>query len=80
MERMRRLSFVFLVLMFIRVSGPAQSCLPEGITFNRQSQIDSFQVNYPGCTEIEGDVTITGNIIYDLNGLNVLTSIGGNLE
>ncbi len=34
----------------------AQSCLPDGITFETQAQIDSFQVNYPGCTEVEGNV------------------------
>ncbi len=33
-------------------------CLPEGITFTTQAQIDNFQLNYPGCTEIEGDMKI----------------------
>ena len=33
-------------------------CLPEGITFSTQAEIDNFQTNYPGCTEIEGDVVI----------------------
>ena len=33
-------------------------CLPQGIIFTIQAQIDSFQVNYPGCTEIEGYVEI----------------------
>jgi CubicO group peptidase (beta-lactamase class C family) len=56
------------------------SCLPEGITFSTQAQIDNFQTNYPGCTEIEGDVTINGTDITNLNGLNVLTSIGGYLD
>lgn len=54
-------------------------CLPEGIEFTTQEQIDNFQVNYPGCTEIEGDVTIYGDDIVNLQGLNVLTSIGGDL-
>jgi len=31
----------------------SQPCLPEGIIFNYQSQIDSFQIMYPNCTEIE---------------------------
>ena len=55
-------------------------CLPEGITFTTQAQIDSFAINYPGCTEIEGDVTIgpSGDIT-NLYGLSVLTSIGGKL-
>jgi hypothetical protein len=54
-------------------------CLPEGITFTTQAEIDSFQINYPYCTEIEGDVTINGDDITNLNGLNVLTAIGGTL-
>jgi hypothetical protein len=58
----------------------AQSCLSEGITFTKQAQIDNFQTNYPGCTEIEGDVTISGLGIRNLMGLSVLTSIGGHLS
>ena len=52
-------------------------CLPEGITFTTQEEIDNFQINYPGCTEIEGNVTINGDDITNLNGLNVLMSVGG---
>ena len=55
-------------------------CLPEGITFSTQEEIDNFQTNYPGCTEIEGSVTIDGYDINNLNGLSVLTSIGGDLQ
>jgi hypothetical protein len=56
------------------------SCLPEGITFTTQEQIDNFQSNYPGCTEIEGNVIINGIDITGLDGLNVITSIGGSLK
>jgi len=55
------------------------SCLPQGITFSTQEQIDNFQINHPNCTEIEGDVEIDGIDITNLNGLSVLTSIGGEL-
>jgi hypothetical protein len=56
-------------------------CLMEGITFSNQNQIDSFQVNYPFCTEILGNVTIIGgDNITNLNGLSILTSIGGELK
>ena len=76
--------YIILIVMIIVNGASAQSCLPEGITFTTQAQIDSFQTNYPGCTEIQGDVTIGGNIggsnITNLNGLSVLTSIGGNLR
>ena len=77
--------FIFLIALFI-VSGvmaqsaqPCSTCLPQGITFYNQAQIDNFQTNYPNCTEIEGGMTIIGSDITNLNGLNVLTSIGGYL-
>ncbi len=74
---MRKLSFISVVLIFGFIAASAQPCLPEGITFSTQAQIDSFQIIYPNCTEIEGDVLIYGDDITNLNGLNVLTSIGG---
>ena len=55
------------------------SCLPEGITFNTQAQVDSFRINYPGCVEIEGNVYIQSSGQLNLNGLTVLNAIGGNL-
>ena len=57
----------------------SESCLPEGIAFSTQEEIDNFQVNYPGCTEIEGDVQIHGEDITNLEGLSIVTSIGGDL-
>ena len=60
--------------------GISLPCLPYGnYYFYTQSEIDNFQTNYPGCTEIEGDVTISGGDITNLNGLSVVTSIGGYL-
>jgi len=56
------------------------SCLPEGIYFSTQAKIDSFQMNYPGCNEIEGSVLIGGDDITNLDSLNCLVSINGNLE
>ena len=58
----------------------AQGCLPEGIKFTKQSDIDNFQTNYPGCTEVEGYLQVQGDEITNLNGLSVLTSIGGLLH
>ena len=57
----------------------SQGCLPEGITFSTQTQIDNFQVNYPGCAEIEGFVKTEGPDITHLTGLSVITAIGGTL-
>jgi hypothetical protein len=77
--RITSLITIFAVLFHCAVFS--QSCLPEGILFHYQSEIDNFQANYPGCTEIEGDVLIgLGSIIYNLDGLSVLTRIGGGLR
>ncbi len=54
-------------------------CLFEGITFSTQEQIDDFQTNYPGCSKIEGDVEINGDNITNMNGLDSLISINGDL-
>jgi len=56
------------------------SCLPNGITFTTQEEIDNFPVNYPGCTEIEGLVQIQGLNIYNVDSLYNINSILGNLE
>ncbi len=77
---MKKLS-ALIVLGLLTFNTFSQSCLPEGITFSNQNQIDSFQQNYPGCTEIEGDVRISAfGPLTNLNGLSVLTSIGGYFE
>jgi len=77
MKKITVLISVFLAISFL---SSAQPCLPQGVIFTQQYQIDDFQVNYPGCTEISGNVTIHGNNISNLNGLNVLTKIYGNLQ
>jgi hypothetical protein len=71
------LSFTFLICIQIKVLS--QPCLPEGIGFYTQVDIDNFQTNYPNCNIIEGFVTIQGNDIYNLNGLSHLNSIRGDL-
>jgi hypothetical protein len=75
---------LILLLVIVAISHSivfSQGCLPEGITFTTQEEIDNFQTNYPGCTEIEGDVIIGGYPVNDsitnLNGLSVLTHIAG---
>ena len=56
------------------------SCLPNGIIFTNQAQIDNFPINYPGCTKIKGNVRIVGPGITNLNGLSTLASIGGHVR
>lgn len=71
--------FVFCMLALTCGTMGQYGCLDEGITFTRQGQIDSFQINYPGCTRVLGSISIMGNDITNLAGLNVVTSVGGEL-
>jgi hypothetical protein len=75
---MKKFLFILAGIFFTHLAS-SQSCLPEGITFSTQAQIDSFQVNYPGCTEIDGDVVISGTDISNLNGLSIITTFLSNL-
>ena len=69
---------------YLYTNTSTQSCLPEGVTFNSQADIDSFQSDYPGCIEIEGGVVIDDDSkdgeLKNLDGLSILTSIGGHLS
>ena len=81
MKRFYALTIALLIasVAFSQSDDPCESCLPDGITFTTQTQIDSFQINFPNCTEIEGEVilgTETGlNDFTNLNGLNAVTRI-----
>ncbi|MCK4815762.1 T9SS type A sorting domain-containing protein [bacterium] len=77
---MKKLAIVIIALLFIQITALSQSCLSEGITFTTQTEIDNFQINYPGCTEIEGSVIIQGYDITNINGLSVLIAVGGYLN
>ena len=46
------------LLLLLLLLLPAQSCLPNGITFSNQVEVDQFPAMYPGCTTIEGDVFV----------------------
>jgi len=60
--------------------GFTMPCLPFGnYYFSSQTDIDNFQTDFPGCTELEGDVTISGSDITNLDGINVVVSIEGGL-
>jgi len=67
------------ILFIFSLSLHAQPCLPGGITFTAQSQIDNFTSANPNCTQIGGNVTIQGAGIANLNNLSVIESIAGDL-
>jgi len=81
---MKKVIVLFFAL-FAMNNANTQGCLPSGITFSSQIEIDNFQANFPGCTVIEGSASIGGADIVNLQGLNVLTkvaalSIGSNAQ
>ncbi len=58
-----------------------QNCLSDSIIISTQDQIDSFPLNYPNCTTVEGAMWIYfGDDITNLNGLSNLTAINGELS
>ncbi len=79
MKKLTLITVITINYLLITINLFSQPCLPEGITFTTQAQIDNFQVNNPNCTEIEGDVLIEGNDITNLDGLDVIIAVSGNL-
>jgi len=74
---------VFLTLFsfaFCIALSAQSSCLPDGIGFTSQEEIDAFATNYPGCTCIEGSVDVFGKNITSLAGLSQITQIKGDLR
>ena len=76
---MQRISISMILILFWLPWATTQPCLPEGIELSSQAQINNFQLHHPGCTEIEGDVSVRGNDITNLNGLANITRIEGDL-
>jgi len=74
---------IFLLFVLVQLNSFSQSCLPEGIQFSNQEQIDQFSNNYPGCYKILGPVLIGDfsgtDSITSLEGLSQLTSFGDEL-
>ncbi len=68
------------ICFLIPLTGFSQFCLPNGIIFSRQSQVDSFPLSYPGCILIEGDLHIEGDDILDIDSLYPIEAIKGNLR
>ena len=76
---MKKYTLLLALALILQVSASSQSCLPDGIIFTTQMQIDSFQINYPNCSMVEGDIEISGDDITNLDSLVVLTVIDGDL-
>jgi len=71
----KHIFFTFSLIISLHSFLYSQNCLPDGISFSTQAEIDSFPANYPGCTEIGGDLRIEGADISNLDSLYPITSI-----
>lgn len=71
---------IILILWFI--DSNSQPCFPDGVIFETQSDIDNYQIDYPNCSNISGNVIIGNNFgdINNLIGLSIIDTIQGNLE
>lgn len=76
---MKTTFFTVLTVLFFALSGQGQSCLPNGITFYTQAEVDQFPIDHPGCTAIEGEVVVVGSEVANLDGLLGVKTIGGQL-
>ena len=76
-------NYLLSLLLLICGSAIAQNCLPQGVSLNTQSQIDSFAILYPGCTHILGNVKIQESAvggILNLEGLAQISAVDGYLR
>lgn len=69
--------FVLFVFSLIQLTSFGQTCLPNGVEFTLQSEINTFQKIYPGCKEILGTVKISGSSITNLDSLRITKISGG---
>ena len=73
-----RFTIIILFLPYMLVS---QNCLPGGIVFTSQSEVDAFPANYPGCSVVEGGITLSNNSnISNLDSLIQIIEIEGALS
>jgi len=72
---MKKIFYLPLIVWCYYFTANAQSCLSGENIFTTQAEIDSFKTNYPGCTKLGGSLTISGDQINNLNGLNEITVV-----
>ncbi|MCC6815595.1 MAG: T9SS type A sorting domain-containing protein [Saprospiraceae bacterium] len=68
------------VLVLICFAKIHSQCGPISIVLSNQAQVDSFSINFPQCHRIDGNITISGNDIENLDGLLLIDSIDRRLE
>lgn len=72
-------AIVAFYLLFSLSMANAQDCLPNGIVFTDQQQVDQFTAMYTGCKHVGGFVYIQGSAITNVDSLYTIESIGSDL-
>ena len=75
-----RFSGMFLCWVLIKCAVVSQVCFPQGLQIGSQSELDQFSLSNPNCRIIEGDVSISGGDIVNLEPLGDLEIIRGELK
>mgnify|MGYP001167392385 CR=1 FL=1 len=76
---MRNIDFIFVLIACFAIIEKSISCDFSNDTISRQGQVDSFNIYYPGCTKIAGNMVITGAIT-NLDSLYRIRQIAGTLS
>lgn len=71
-------SFISIVILVLFAKFVQAQC-PSILVINSQGTVNTFLTEYPGCTTLPGDVTISGDNITSLAPLIGLKGIKGNL-
>jgi len=72
-------SGIFSLFLIISVFKVNAQCPPGDVVLNSQAQVNQFIIDYPNCTVINGNLTIRGADIVNLNGLDNLVEVTGYL-
>ncbi len=70
---------LYLILFLLPFQLSGQPCFPQTIILSTQSQVDSFRIAHPNCTQIVKDLIISGEDITQLDSLLGLDFIGRDL-
>lgn len=74
----RFLFFAILLQVLLEVSHSVAQC-PAGLVIRNKADLDDFRSQYPDCDDLKGDVTISGTLLSNIDGLNTIGRIRGNL-
>lgn len=82
-DTMRYFIVLFIALLCLYTTAFTQC--PTNISFDTQQDVDDFALNYPGCTDIPGNVSIGGFFggggnVSNLYGLSQILSVGGSFQ